>query len=98
VNGGLQGKPNIAHGCFTMEGFNPDKVLKALADYGIKPRGSGVGPPGPLVSYISMRMEDRGDARGGTPELCFTDRDGIVMQIQDVTYRGGSGVLGEVCG
>jgi len=95
---GAQGKPNIAHGCFTMDGFNPDKVLKALADYGIKPRGSAVGPPGPLVSYVSMRMEDRGGAKGGTPELYFTDPDGILMQIQDVTYCGGAGYLGEVCG
>jgi catechol 2,3-dioxygenase-like lactoylglutathione lyase family enzyme len=95
---GAQGKPDIGHGCFTMEGLNPDKVLKALADYGIKPRGSAAGPPGPLVSYVSMRMEDRGGAKGGTPELYFTDPDGILMQIQDVTYCGGAGFLGEVCG
>jgi catechol 2,3-dioxygenase-like lactoylglutathione lyase family enzyme len=88
---------SIAHGCFTMEGFNPDKVLKTLADFGIKPRGDATGPPGPLVSYVSMRMENRGGAKGGTPELYFTDPDGIVMQIQDVTYCGGAGYLGEVC-
>jgi catechol 2,3-dioxygenase-like lactoylglutathione lyase family enzyme len=98
VNGAQQGMPNIAHGCFTMEGFHPDQVLKTLADYGIKPRGSATGPPGPLVSYVSMRMEDRGGAKGGTPELYFTDPDGVLMQIQDVTYCGGSGVLGEICG
>ena len=97
INGALQGTPNIAHGCFAMEGFHPDKVLKTLADYGVKARGSAVGPPGPLASYVSMRMEDRGGAKGGTPELYFTDPDGILMQIQDVTYCGGSGYLGEVC-
>ena len=97
VNGARQGTPNIAHGCFTMMGFNVDKVMKALADYGIKPRGSSIGAPGPLVSYVSMRMEDRGGAKGGTPELYFTDPDGIVMQIQDATYCGGSGYLGEIC-
>jgi catechol 2,3-dioxygenase-like lactoylglutathione lyase family enzyme len=94
---GAQGRPNIAHGCFTMEGFNPDKVLKALADYGVKPRGDTAGPSGPLVSYVSMRMENRGGAKGGTPELYFTDPDGILMQIQDVSYCGGGGYLGEVC-
>jgi catechol 2,3-dioxygenase-like lactoylglutathione lyase family enzyme len=94
---GLSGAPGIAHGCFTMEGFHPDKVLKALADYGIKPRGSAAGPAGPLVSYVSMRGEERGGAKGGTPELYFTDPDGILMQIQDVTYCGGAGYLGEVC-
>ncbi len=90
--------PRIAHGCFTMPDFNPDKVLKALADFGVKPRGSLSGQPGPLVSYVTMRMEDRGGAKGGTPELYFTDPDGILMQIQDVTYCGGAGYLGEICG
>ena len=97
VNGAVQGTPNIAHGCFTMEGFHPDRVLKALADYGIKPRSRADGPPSPLTSYVTMRMEDRGGAKGGTPELYFTDPDGILMQIQDVSYCGGSGYLGEVC-
>ena len=94
---GAPGRPGIAHACMTMEGFNPDQVLKILADFGIKPRGEARGPAGPLVSYISMRMEDRGGAKGGTPELYFTDPDGIVMQLQDVSYCGGAGSLGEVC-
>ena len=94
---GAQAKPSIAHGCFTMDAFHPDKVMQALASLGIKPRGDATGPPKPLTSYISMRMEDRGGAKGGTPELYFTDPDGILMQIQDSTYCGGSGYLGEVC-
>jgi len=89
--------PAIAHACMTMEGFNPDKVLKTLADFGVKPRGDARGPAAPLVSYVSTRMEDRGGAKGGTPELYFTDPDGIVMQLQDVSYCGGSGSLGEIC-
>jgi catechol 2,3-dioxygenase-like lactoylglutathione lyase family enzyme len=89
--------PGINHACFTMANFNPDKVLKSLADFGIKPRGDARGPAGPLVSYVTMRTEERGGAKGGTPELYFTDPDGILMQIQDVTYCGGSGSLGEVC-
>ena len=80
-----------------MENFNPDKVLKSLADFGIKPRGDARGPAGPLVSYVTMRTEERGGAKGGTPELYFTDPDGILMQIQDVTYCGGAGYLGEIC-
>ena len=89
--------PGIAHACMTMEGFNPDRVLKTLADFGIKPRGEARGPASPLVSYVNTRMEDRGGAKSGTPELYFTDPDGIVMQLQDVTYCGGAGSLGEVC-
>lgn len=89
--------PNIGHACLTMEGFDPDKVLRTLSDFGVKARGDSRGPVGPLRSYVTMRMEDRGGARGGTPELYFTDPDGILMQLQDVSYCGGAGYLGEEC-
>jgi hypothetical protein len=81
----------------SMVRFNPDTVIKALERYGIKPRASAQGPPGPLVHYISMRMENRGGAKEGTPELYFTDSDGLLIQLQDVKYCGGAGVLGDVC-
>jgi hypothetical protein len=42
-------------------------------------------------------MPNRGGAEGGTPELYFTDPDGLAMQIQDVKYCGGGGLLGELC-
>jgi len=87
----------INHFCMTMDNFNPEKVIKTLESYGIKPRGSAQGAPGPLVHYISMRMEDRGGATAGTPELYFTDPDGLLIQLQDTTYCGGAGVLGNVC-
>ena len=32
-------------------------------------------------------MEDRGGAKEGTPELYFTDPDGILIQLQDVVLR-----------
>ncbi len=44
-----------------------------------------------------MRMPDRGGAVAGTPELYFTDPDGILIQLQDVSYCGGSGYLGDEC-
>jgi hypothetical protein len=80
-----------------LEKFNPETVVKALESYGIKPRASTQGAPGPLVHYINLRMENRGGAPGGTPELYFTDPDGLLIQLQDVSYCGGGGVLGEVC-
>ena len=95
--GAAPGIPSIAHVCFTINGFNPDKVQKALADYGVKPRGSATGPVAPLTYYVRMRMEEQGGAKGGTPELYFTDPDGIVIQLQDASYCGGSGYLGNVC-
>jgi len=71
--------------------------LKALESYGLEPRAAGPGPAGPMRHYVSMRMENRGGAPGGTPELYFTDPDGLVMQLQDASYCGGSGLLGEIC-
>ena len=97
ANGGIPRTPNIAHFCMTVDKFELDRVLKALADFGVKPRGNSAGPVVPLTSYVSMRMEDRGGAREGTPELYFTDPDGIVVQLQDTRYCGGAGYLGDVC-
>jgi catechol 2,3-dioxygenase-like lactoylglutathione lyase family enzyme len=88
---------SINHVCMNMDGFDTDKILKTLESYGITPRGAAAGPVGPMKSYVSMRMDNRGGAPGGTPELYFTDPDGILIQLQDVTYCGGSGYLGDVC-
>ena len=88
---------SINHLCMNMDGFNPDAVLGALERYGIKPRGAPQGPPGPLVHYVSLRLENRGGAKEGTPELYFTDPDGLLIQVQDAKYCGGAGVLGDVC-
>ncbi|MEO8256727.1 MAG: VOC family protein [Acidobacteriota bacterium] len=88
---------SINHVSMNMEKFNPDEVLKTLAGYGITARGDATGPVGPMKSYISLRMENRGGAPGGTPELYFTDPDGLLMQLQDVSYCGGAGFLGNVC-
>ena len=87
----------INHACMNLEGFKPDEVIKTLESVGIKKRESEQGPVGPLRHYISLRMPNRGGAEGGTPELYFTDPDGLLMQLQDTTYCGGSGFLGEVC-
>ena len=64
-------------------------------DFGLK-KQEGQGRE-PLVTYISLRMPNRGGAEGGTPELYFTDPDGLAIQLQDVKYCGGGGFLGEVC-
>jgi hypothetical protein len=70
--------------------------MKTLAEFGITER-TGTGAPGPLKSYITLRMPNRGGAEGGTPELYFTDPDGLLLQLQDVSYCGGGGYLGEIC-
>jgi catechol 2,3-dioxygenase-like lactoylglutathione lyase family enzyme len=99
--GGRAGVPprpaSINHFSFSMDGFDAEKITKTLESYGIKPREGQTGPVGPMRHYISMRMENRGGAKEGTPELYFTDPDGILVQIQDTSYCGGAGVLGNVC-
>jgi catechol 2,3-dioxygenase-like lactoylglutathione lyase family enzyme len=86
---------NIHHGCFNMHGFDVDGTLSLLTDYGLTARGDAAA--GPLMHYVSLRMPERGGAEGGTPELYFTDPDGILMQLQDVSYCGGGGYLGNQC-
>jgi len=99
--GGRAGTPprpaSINHFCMALENFKPDEILKTLETVGIKPREGQTGPVGPLRHYISMRTENRGGAKEGTPELYFTDPDGLLVQLQDVKYCGGSGALGDVC-
>jgi catechol 2,3-dioxygenase-like lactoylglutathione lyase family enzyme len=89
-------RASVNHVSMNMENFKPDEVMKTLAAFGITER-AGAGAAGPLKSYITLRMPDRGGAEGGTPELYFTDPDGLLLQLQDVKYCGGGGYLGEVC-
>ena len=87
-------RASVNHVSMNMENFKPDEVMKTLASFGIK---EGATNAGPLSSYISLRMPDRGGAEGGTPELYFRDPDGLLLQLQDVKYCGGGGFLGDVC-
>ncbi len=88
---------SINHFCLTVDGFDTDRLVRALESFGIKPREGQAGPVAPMRHYVSMRMENRGGAKEGTPELYFTDPDGLLVQLQDVSYCGGSGVLGNMC-
>ena len=97
AGGGPTG-PIIHHACLSVDDFDVERILGALESYGVTPRGDAQGPVGPLTSYVTLRMENRGGAPGGTPELYFTDPDGILIQLQDASYCGGNGYLGDVCG
>ena len=93
--GGAPAASQIDHACVSIDNFNPEAVTKALNDFGIR---NGPRSEGPLVTYISLRMENRGGAPvTGTPELYFTDPDGLAIQLQDPKYCGGGGFLGDVC-
>jgi catechol 2,3-dioxygenase-like lactoylglutathione lyase family enzyme len=85
----------IDHACLSMDNFDPAAVTKLLVSYGLTQQ-DGQGRT-PLVTYISLRMPNRGGAEGGTPELYLTDPDGLAIQLQDVKYCGGGGFLGDLC-
>lgn len=93
--GGPARAAGIDHASVSIENFDPAAVAKLLVGYGLKQQ-EGQGRT-PLVTYISLRMPNRGGAEGGTPELYFTDPDGLPIQIQDVKYCGGGGFLGDLC-
>ena len=59
-----------------------------------------LGMPSFDADAVLKQLTDRGikaniRMRGDTKELYFTDPDGIRVQLQDVKYRGGTGVLGD---
>jgi catechol 2,3-dioxygenase-like lactoylglutathione lyase family enzyme len=90
-----QANPRIDHVCVTIENFDPDRTMQTLADLGVKKAEGTAG--GPLTARIRMRGPENGGAKEGTPELYFTDPDGITIQLQDVRYCGGAGRVGEIC-
>lgn len=46
---------------------------------------------------VEARVRMRADSDPPAEELIFPDPDGIPVQIQDVSYCGGSGKLGDLC-
>jgi len=46
---------------------------------------------------LEPNIRIRRDSDPAVPELKFNDPDGIIVQIQDSSYCGGSGALGNVC-
>lgn len=98
LGGGPQVTARIDHVCLTVEKFDVNRIMTALDGLGIKRVDQPAGKPQPpLTARVRMRGADFGGAKEGTPELYFTDPDGISIQLQDPTYCGGAGVLGEVC-
>jgi catechol 2,3-dioxygenase-like lactoylglutathione lyase family enzyme len=89
-------RANVNHVSMTMANFDRDVVTKAMVGFGLTSSGETTSS-GPLKTYVSLRMPNRGGAEGGTPELYFTDPDGLLLQLQDVKYCGGGGYLGDVC-
>ncbi len=92
----------INHACFTIENFDAERVMAILTDIGLEPIETGIPA---LLKPLTCRVRWRQRANNGggptsplgTPEVYFTDPDNIRHQIQDVSYCGGSGRLGQIC-
>lgn len=88
----------IHHASLNVDDFDVDRIFSLLEGYGLTVLGEAGGANGPLQTYVTMRGADRGGAPEGTAELYFTDPDGILLQLQDASYCGGNGYLGDECG
>ena len=93
---------SVNHACFTIENFDAERAMATLIDNGLAPIEAGnAALIKPLTCWVRWRQ--RANNGGGptsplgTPELYFTDPDNIRVQLQDVTYCGGSGRLGQIC-
>lgn len=100
VGGSQPGRPEspgrIDHVSFSIEDFSVDRILAELTDYGLRAREDASDTQA-MMHWVSMRMPNRGGAEGGTPEVYFSDPDGIRIQLQDPGYCGGGGYLGDQC-
>jgi catechol 2,3-dioxygenase-like lactoylglutathione lyase family enzyme len=65
------------HVGFGVQGFDPDQIVKRLAEHG-----------------VTARTRLREDA---TVEVLIDTPDGIEIQLQDISYCGGRGRLGNIC-
>lgn len=95
-SGAPTGAGRIDHVCFNMTDFSVAGILEQLSDLGLTPR-LDTSDTQPLMHWVSMRMPARGGASGGTPEVYFSDPDGIRIQLQAAGYCGGGGYLGDSC-
>ncbi|MFT4861712.1 MAG: catechol 2,3-dioxygenase-like lactoylglutathione lyase family enzyme [Pseudohongiellaceae bacterium] len=86
----------IDHVCFNMRDFSVVGILQQLTDFGLTARMND-NDTQPLMHWVSLRMPNRGGVEGGTPEVYFSDPDGIRIQLQDIGYCGGGGYLGDSC-
>ena len=90
---GANNSAGIDHFCFGIDGFDLDRLLRALAEHGL----SRTDTRSPMTVRVSIRGAEQGGAPKGTPELYIYDPDGIALQLQDTGYCGGEGVLGTIC-
>lgn len=87
--------PGIHHFGFAVENFDPIRVLQVLGRNGVAAAQSTGDEQ--ILPPLTVRRSIRGSGTSQTVELQLADPDGILVQIQDPSYGGGGGALGNVC-
>jgi catechol 2,3-dioxygenase-like lactoylglutathione lyase family enzyme len=82
-------RPSISHYGMGVEGFNADQIMKTLAEHGVTAADPAATTDAP--------MKARRVNRAGTTEIFVGDPSGVIFQLQDVSYCGGGGPLGNQC-
>jgi hypothetical protein len=97
------GVPAPRHLCVTMHDFDPNRVTGILMNNGLEPieYGGQASTIKPMTVRTRLRQK-AGNGGGpthplGSYELYLRDPDNIEVQIQDVSYCGGSGANGQIC-
>jgi catechol 2,3-dioxygenase-like lactoylglutathione lyase family enzyme len=92
-------RPSISALGFGVQDFSVDRALKVLAAHGFAAASSTAEKPGPKQTLVRIRRQNEGGSPdGSTRDLFAADPSGVVFQLHDVGYCGGSGALGNVCG
>ncbi len=95
-------RPGVDHACFAVADFDVAAAIAALAKAGFQPVEVG---DKALIKPMTCRARLRQfPNNGGGPsyplgtfEVYFQDPDNTAIQLQDVSYCGGSGRQGEIC-
>src|SRR4029434_7205104 len=82
----------------TVDNCNAERIVSMLEPHGVT--RAAAGDPGLTGGAMKVRLSRRGPENGGaadgTPELFLGDPDDFVLQIQDTSYAGGAGAMGNV--
>src|SRR5688500_5853608 len=90
-------RPSISALGFGVHDFALDRALQTLAAHGVVEAPAAATRPGPKQALVRVRRSDAGGSAAGTRELFVADPSGIVFQLHDVSYCGGSGPDGTTC-
>ena len=91
-------KPSISALGFGVQEFSIDRAMQTLMANGFTAAPADAQKPGPKQTLIrTRRANEGGSPDGSTRDLFAADPSGVVFQLHDVNYCGGSGALGTMC-